>query len=74
MNMPKMPASMMRTRSQEQRNKKDLDEKLRLKDEDQKKNVKDFEKAFAISSKEVESQEDFKVVDISPTSFRTIFR
>ena len=70
MNMPKIPASMMRTRSQEQRNrnKKDLDEKLRLKElEDQKKNVKDFEKAFAISSKEVESQEDFKVVDISPT-------
>ena len=33
----------------------------------QKKNAKDFEKAFAISSQEVENQEDFEVVDISPT-------
>ena len=68
MNMPKIPASMMRTRSQGSEIEiKDLDEKLRLKElEDQKKNVKDFEKAFAISSKEVESQEDFKVVDILP--------
>ena len=68
-NMPKIPASMMRTRSQEQRNrnKKNSDEKLRLQElEDQKKNAKDFEKAFAISSQVMEKRDDFEVVDISP--------
>ena len=79
-NMPNIPASMMRTRSREQRSRDRMrnEEEKKLKSiEQKKKDAKDFEKAFAIINEVDEEEEedrgddhgsnnnDFQVIDIS---------
>ena len=80
-NMPNIPDSMMRTRSREQRSRDRMrneeDAQLQL-IEQRKKDLKDFERAFAIINEEEEEEEerdydnrshdDFKVIDISSSS------